>query len=185
MTTNWMNKKKKAWYKWETMDQGTKMKNYLLGHACLKPKRAKWSKAWKSGIPLHYPEPKKKTLRRLTDHHHRLRSRAATAMAAAAPHAYSSLVPVSAARPLSGSTGESVRPTLVARVRDLLLYQSVVKQINLTPTSRSLLVSFGASCHKWRKVPAWRLHCVAEDEGQCSGIRSGIIRNGYLISWFL
>ncbi|KAL5666790.1 hypothetical protein ACJX0J_019011, partial [Zea mays] len=75
--------------------------------------------------------PKKKTLRRLTDHHHRLRSRAATAMAAAAPHAYSSLVPVSAARPLSGST-----------------------------------VSFGASCHKWRKVPAWRLHCVAEDEAE-------------------
>lgn len=49
-------------------------------------------------------------------------------MAAAVPHASASLLPVSAARPLSGSTGESPCPTLVARVRDL--FRSTGRETN-------------------------------------------------------
>ena len=44
---------------------------------------------------------------------------AAIAMTAAVPSTSASLLPVSAARPLAGSTGEPPRPTLVARVKDL------------------------------------------------------------------
>ncbi|PAN43867.1 hypothetical protein PAHAL_8G267000 [Panicum hallii] len=54
-------------------------------------------------------------------------------MTAAAPSTAASLVPVSAARPLAGST-----------------------------------VSFGASYQTRRKIPAWRVRCAADDEGEIS-----------------
>jgi hypothetical protein len=85
--------------------------------------KPKMTQRLKESISFHYPEQKKRGYVENS-----LTTSTRTTMAAAVPHGSAYLLPVSAARPLSGSTGEPPCPTLVARVTDL--FRSIGRETN-------------------------------------------------------